>query len=98
MPTTNPKSFNHWALNSLIVIVAFLIVDFLFHILWPTSIPFMDNFGEKLLYTTVFAGIYAHIYNKASQEFHVGTNKLFNGLLFSLLFCLALFMAVGLML
>ena len=98
MPTSTANKYGRWALNSLIVIVAFLIVDLLFHIFWPTSVPYMDNFLEKLLYTTVFAAIYAHIYDKASQEFHMGSNKIFNGLIFSILFCVAILMAVGLML
>lgn len=98
MSNPNTKPVQRWAINSLIVLGVFMVVDLLFHLFWPTQNPYMDSLLEKLLYTTVFAGLYAHIYDKASQEFHIGSHKVLNGLVFSLLFCAIIFMAVGLML
>ena len=106
MSKSNPVQ--RWLLNTLIVIVAFLLVDLLFHLFWPTAVPYMDSFLEKVLYTAGFAAVFAHLYDKSSQEFCLknavedGTvslgSKVLNGFIFSLLFCLVIFMAVGLLL
>jgi len=108
MPVSKSNSVQRWLLNTFIVVVMFLIVDLGFHFFWPTDIPYMDGFLEKVVYTTLFAAVFAHLYDKSSQEFclinavqngkvSVGS-KVLNGFVFSILCCLVIFMAVGLML
>lgn len=98
--SSTPSPLNRWALNFIIVLFAFLIVDALFYFwLWKNPNPYLDGIGEKLMYTTAFSAIYAHLYDTVSQRWRIakGLPKWVNGLVFNIIFCFAIFMAIGLL-
>ena len=95
-----PSPFNRWALNFIIVLAAFLVVDVLFYFwLWKNPNPYLDGIGEKLMYTAGFSAIYAHLYDKVSQRWQIakGLPKWVNGLVFNIIFCFLILMAIGLL-
>jgi hypothetical protein len=64
--------------NTLIVTVAFLLVDYVWHgLISPGPNPYKQDILEKLIWTIVLAAAYAHLYNKASRLWRPNSDDAF---------------------
>ena len=64
--------------NTFIVLIVFLLIDFLYYgLLKPRPAPYTTDFVHQIIYTFFFAMAFAHVYNKASRIWRPNSNEAF---------------------
>lgn len=64
--------------NTLIVLVVFMVIDFLyFGVIKPGQDPYTQDIVQKIIYSLFFSLVFAYLYNKASRMWRPNTDEAF---------------------
>ena len=65
-------------INTLIVFIMFMLIDYIYYgLLFPGPDPYTVDLSGKIIYTVLFAVVYAHLYNKCSRIWRPNSKEAF---------------------
>jgi hypothetical protein len=78
MPCKKPSPLAILLINTLIVGIVFMVIDFLWYgLISPGPDPYMMDIGNKILFTVILSIGFAHMYNKVSRMWRPGSDESF---------------------